>query len=110
MLMQSFCHLLICSFVIDHWITMAYRITADCDSCGICINKCPNSAIYVTDANLYAIDPARCCECIDLARRGCYLICHVNAIQLDPARRETPDALWAKRRARICQDQPIVLE
>ncbi|MCI0476112.1 MAG: 4Fe-4S binding protein [Anaerolineales bacterium] len=89
---------------------MAYRIAADCDECGICINKCPSGAIYVTETNLYAIDPDRCTECIDLARRGCYLICHVNAIQLDPARRETPDELWAKRRARICQDPPIVLE
>ncbi len=79
---------------------MAYRLTAACDECGICINKCPSGAIYVTATHLYAIDPDRCTECIDLGRRGCYLICHVNAIQLDPKHRETTDELWVKQRAR----------
>jgi ferredoxin len=79
---------------------MAYRITEACDGCGMCIRKCPSGAIYVTSQDLYAIDPQRCCECIDLARPCCYAVCHLGAIQLDSTHRETPDELWAKRRAR----------
>lgn len=79
---------------------MAYRITAACDGCGICLDKCPSGAIYVTALNCYAIDPQRCCECIDLARPGCYAICHVGAIRRDPKQRETAKELWTKWRAR----------
>jgi ferredoxin len=80
---------------------MAYRITTDCTACGICLNKCSNDAIYVTPTELYAIDPCRCTECIDLLRRHCYLICPVGAIQLDPEHCETAEMLWAKHRARV---------
>jgi MinD superfamily P-loop ATPase len=78
---------------------MAYRITADCTACGICLNKCANGAVYVTEKEMYAIDPCRCTECIDLPRRNCNLICAVGAIQLDPEQRESPEELWAKQRA-----------
>lgn len=79
---------------------MAYRITPKCTACGMCINKCPNRAIYVTDTNAYAIDPTLCTECIDLPRSCCQAVCSARAIELDPTHRETPDELWAKRRAR----------
>lgn len=77
---------------------MAYRITKKCTACGMCINKCPSHAIYVTNTNVYAIDPALCTECIDLPRRCCQAVCAARAIQPDPAHRETSDKLWAKRR------------
>lgn len=77
---------------------MAYRILAECIACGICINKCANNAVIVTDAEMYAIDPCRCTECIDLAKRRCHLICPVGAIQPDTMYRETADQLWEKHR------------
>ncbi len=78
---------------------MAYRITTACTACGMCINKCPNRAIYVAPGDAYAIDPMRCTECIDLARPCCRAVCAAHAIEPDPMHRESPDALWAKRRA-----------
>ncbi len=77
---------------------MAYRILSVCTACGICLNKCANGAIYVTATNVYAIDPRRCTECIDLPKRRCYLICPVGAIQPDPTYHETPTQLWEKHR------------
>lgn len=77
---------------------MAYRITPKCTACGMCINKCPNHAIYVTDTNAYAIDPRGCTECIDLPRACCQVVCAARAIKSDPAHRETPTDLWEKRR------------
>ena len=77
---------------------MAYRILADCIACGICINKCANDAVYVNDAEEYAINPCRCTECIDVAKRRCHMICPVGAIQIDPDRRESPNELWDKHR------------
>jgi ferredoxin len=79
---------------------MAYRILSDCISCGICINKCPNGAVYVTEEESYDIEPRRCVECIDLPKRRCEMICPVGAIQLDPDHRETPKQLWKKVRKR----------
>jgi len=77
---------------------MAFRILAECISCGICIAKCANHAVFVTGAGVYAIDPCRCTECIDLAKRRCYMICPVGAIQSDPNYRETANQLWDKHR------------
>lgn len=79
---------------------MACHILSDCIACGICINQCPNGAVYVTEEENYDINPARCAECIDLPRRRCERICPVGAIQLDPQRRETPEQLWRKVRQR----------
>ncbi len=88
---------------------MAYHIVADCITCGICINKCANQAVYLTADECYAIDPCRCTECIDLPKRRCHAICPVGAIQPDPAHRETAAQLWAKQRTRrsnVALDQP----
>ena len=79
---------------------MAYHILAHCISCGICINKCPNTAVIVNDDNNYAIDYRRCVECIDLPRRRCENLCPVGAIQPDSEHRETPTQLWTKVRNR----------
>ena len=79
---------------------MAYRIFSTCISCGICINQCPNSAVYVTEEETYDIASERCVECIDLPRRRCEKLCPVGAIQLDSSQRETTVQLWAKVRNR----------
>lgn len=78
---------------------MAYRITKVCISCGICIELCPNKAVYVTRDDIYAIDPRRCTECVDLPRRRCEDICSVGAITPDPSNRETAPQRWAKHRS-----------
>lgn len=77
---------------------MAYRILANCTACGICINKCANGAVIVTERETYAIDSCKCTECIDLPTRRCHIICPVGAIQPDPNQRETPNQLWEKQR------------
>ncbi|MBI5033533.1 MAG: 4Fe-4S dicluster domain-containing protein [Chloroflexi bacterium] len=79
---------------------MSYRILSICISCGMCINKCPNGAVYVTEEESYDIEPRRCVECIDLPRRRCEDLCPVGAIQPDPEHRETTTQLWAKVRNR----------
>jgi ferredoxin len=75
---------------------MAFRITRDCIACGACIMKCTNKAIFVNDADEYAINPERCTECVDLGRRNCFQICTMDAIQ--PGAIETKEELWAKHR------------
>ena len=79
---------------------MAYHILTHCISCGICVDKCPNHAVFVNHDNNYTVDSRCCVECIDLPRRRCDNICPVGAIQLDPAHRETTNQLWAKVRNR----------
>ena len=78
---------------------MAFQITRACIACGCCIGKCVNGAVYVTDADEYAIDSNRCTECNDLPKRRCHNICTVGAIQPDASHRETPNELWEKHRA-----------
>lgn len=41
---------------------MAYKITADCVLCGVCVTVCPNEAISEDDP-VYVIDPNKCTEC-----------------------------------------------
>ncbi|MBI4785930.1 MAG: 4Fe-4S ferredoxin [Chloroflexi bacterium] len=78
---------------------MACRITVECISCGICLGRCANNAVYVTADDRFAIDPGRCTECVDLPHRRCEDICTVGAIQPDPRYRETAQQRWKKQRA-----------
>ena len=41
---------------------MAYEITEDCISCGMCADECPSDAIK-QDGILYRIDQELCTEC-----------------------------------------------
>ena len=41
---------------------MAYRITDECISCGVCADECPVKAIS-EDADRYVIDAAQCTDC-----------------------------------------------
>ena len=40
---------------------MAYKITEKCESCGGCIDECPQGAI--TSGSPYKIDPDACIDC-----------------------------------------------
>jgi len=41
---------------------MAYKISEDCISCGVCEGECPVEAISEGDG-LYVIDPDKCTDC-----------------------------------------------
>lgn len=76
---------------------MAYRISEDCLSCGVCEPECPNQAIQMGDAH-YEIDPDRCTECVGFFDQPqCRSNCPNEAPGPDPERRETKDALLAKK-------------
>ena len=75
---------------------MAYKIIEDCISCGACEPECPNKAISEGES-IYAINPERCTECVgsfDSSR--CVEVCPVEAVQLDPDRKESKDQLLNK--------------
>jgi len=53
---------------------MAYKITDECNACGMCAPECTEGAI--TRGNLiYIIDPAKCTEC-----GSCVEVCAFEAI------------------------------
>ncbi|ADI01458.1 MAG TPA: 4Fe-4S binding protein [Syntrophothermus lipocalidus] len=54
---------------------MAYYITDECISCGVCVDECPVGAISEGD-DKYVIDPELCTEC-----GACAEICPVEAPQ-----------------------------
>ncbi len=41
---------------------MAYKITDECISCGICVDECAVDAIHPGE-NKYEIDPEACIDC-----------------------------------------------
>jgi len=41
---------------------MAYKITDDCISCGVCESECPKSCITAGD-DKYVIDESECIDC-----------------------------------------------
>lgn len=76
---------------------MALMITEDCISCGACEPECPNTAISEGDS-MYIIDAAKCTECVGFHdEQQCASVCPVEACQPDPNRRETREALLAKK-------------
>lgn len=76
---------------------MPLKITDDCIACGACEPVCPNEAISL-EADIYAIDPARCNECFGLhPEPQCYAVCPTTCIVPDPEHRETlEELLWKK--------------
>lgn len=54
---------------------MAYFITDDCISCGLCADECPVEAISEGE-DKYVIDPELCTEC-----GNCAEVCPVEAPQ-----------------------------
>ena len=75
---------------------MAYKITADCISCGACESECPNAAIKEGDA-LFVINPDKCTECVgSFPGSKCAEVCPVGAAQPDPDRKESREQLLAR--------------
>ena len=52
---------------------MAYRITEECVSCGVCLDECPVDAISEGE-DTYVIDTELCTEC-----GSCAEVCPVDA-------------------------------
>ena len=48
--------------LISEVMTMAYKISDDCISCGACAENCPTEAIYEADGK-YEIDADKCIDC-----------------------------------------------
>jgi ferredoxin len=72
---------------------MALLITDECINCDVCEPACPNRAIS-QGAEIYAIDPARCTECVGhFDTPQCVEVCPVDCIVVDPARIESREAL-----------------
>jgi ferredoxin len=75
---------------------MAYKITADCISCGACEPECPNAAIKEGDTQ-FIIDPAKCTECVGSHPSSkCAEVCPVAAPVPDPDHKETKEQLLAR--------------
>jgi ferredoxin len=78
---------------------MAYKITEDCISCGVCEPECPNSAISEGE-NIYIISPDLCTECVGAFDESqCALVCPVDACVPDPEHVETKEELLKKYQA-----------
>ncbi len=75
---------------------MAYKIIAECISCGACEPECPNQAIKEGET-VYVINPDKCTECVGFyAASRCVEVCPVDACKTDEAHKETKDQLLDK--------------
>jgi ferredoxin len=75
---------------------MAFIITEDCISCGICEPECPNSAISEGDP-IYIINPDLCTECVgSFDESQCAAVCPVDACVPDPKHVESKEELLKK--------------
>lgn len=75
---------------------MAYKITDDCISCGVCEAECPNQAISEGET-IFVIDSEKCTECVGAHESSkCAEVCPVDACVPDPEHQETPDQLLDK--------------
>jgi ferredoxin len=76
---------------------VAYKISDECLSCGVCEPECPNQAISMGDAH-FVIDPDRCTECVGFFDQPqCVSVCPNESIALDPDRKESKEDLLAKK-------------
>jgi ferredoxin len=76
---------------------VAYKISDDCISCGVCEPECPNQAISMGDAH-FDINPDRCTECVGFFDQAqCRSVCPNEAPSPDPDRKESKDDLLAKK-------------
>ena len=75
---------------------MAYKITGDCISCGMCEVECKNNAIFEGDTT-YVINTDKCTECVGNHKSPrCAKICPVNACLPDPGHVENTEQLLEK--------------
>jgi len=77
---------------------MAFLITDECTSCGICISECPNEAISEGDT-IYVINPDLCTECVGFFNEPqCVSVCPIDAIVPDPDHKESKEELLEKKK------------
>lgn len=77
---------------------MAFLITDECTSCGICIDECPNEAISEGD-DRYVINPDLCTECVGFFDEPqCVNVCPMDAIVADPDHKESREELLKKKK------------
>ena len=75
---------------------MAYKITDDCISCGVCEFECKNKAISEGE-NTYIVNPDRCTECVgNFELSKCAEVCPVDACIPDPDHKESKEELLEK--------------
>lgn len=75
---------------------MAYKITEECISCGVCEAECKNNAISEGD-DIYIIDPNKCTECVgNHESPRCADICPIGACVPDPDHEESKEQLLEK--------------
>lgn len=83
---------------------MALLITDACVNCDVCEPVCPNRAISQGE-EYYVIDPALCTECVGHHDEPqCIAVCPVECIILDPAHKESPEALTLKYHALMAKE------
>ena len=88
---------------------MALRINKYCVACGWCQPLCKNGAIREGDNMQYAIDPARCTECVGWYDEAqCVRFCFLNAPEPDPANKENHKQLLEKWRKLHPNKKPVV--
>jgi len=77
---------------------MAYKITEDCISCGVCESECKNEAISEGDT-IYIINPSKCTECVGYHESPrCAEICSTGACVPDLDHIESKEELLDKWR------------
>jgi ferredoxin len=75
---------------------LARRITDECISCGLCVDECPNDAIYCEN-EVYGVRFEDCTECVGFYDAPhCSEVCPVDCIEPDPDHSETPEELMEK--------------
>jgi len=81
---------------------MSLMITEECTNCGICVDECPNHAVFEADP-VYVIDADSCTECVGFFDEPqCTVLCPVECVVPDPAHRESRDELLAKKERLYC--------
>ena len=78
---------------------MAFKITEDCINCDVCEPECPNDAISM-GPEIYVINQDWCTECVGhYDEPQCQVVCPVDCIPHDEAKKESPEQLQAKYEA-----------
>ena len=88
---------------------MAYKITDECISCGVCEPECQNQAI-IEGETIYTVDPDKCTECVgNFESAKCVEICPIdNCCIPDPDHVESKEQLLEKWRRLHPGETPVV--
>lgn len=85
---------------------MALMIGAECMSCGICIEECPNNAIF-EGTPVYVIDPDLCTECVGAFEEPqCVKVCPLEIIIPNPFYAESHEKLLQKEKRLLDSRDP----